>query len=82
MNTENQYTCICGKQFDNNKSLSVHKGRCKIYQTEQQKIKQQELESRRLPNGMFKCEECGKEHDGSYASGRFCCENVEDIMRH
>ena len=25
---------------------------------------------------MFKCEnpECDKEHDGSYGSGRFCCE--------
>jgi len=25
---------------------------------------------------MFKCEnpDCGKEHDGSYGSGRFCCE--------
>jgi hypothetical protein len=22
---------------------------------------------------MFKCEECGKEHDGSYGLGRFCC---------
>jgi hypothetical protein len=21
---------------------------------------------------MFKCEECGKEHDGSYGSGRYC----------
>jgi hypothetical protein len=35
MNEENNkevFQCICGKQFDNNKSLSVHKGRCKIYQ--------------------------------------------------
>lgn len=35
MNTENNKTvfqCICGKQFNNKKSLSVHKGKCKIYQ--------------------------------------------------
>lgn len=24
---------------------------------------------------MFKCEACGKEHDGSYGSGRFCCKS-------
>jgi hypothetical protein len=23
-------------------------------------------------NGIFKCEKCGKAHDGSYGSGRFC----------
>ena len=62
------FQCICGKQFDNKKSFTAHKSRCKIYQIEQQKIKQQEKESRRLPNGMFKCEnpKCEKEHDGSY----------------
>jgi hypothetical protein len=28
---------------------------------------------------MFKCEnpDCGKEHDGSYGSGRFCCEKCK-----
>ena len=32
---------------------------------------------KRLPNGMFKCEnpKCGKEHDGSYGSGRFCSDS-------
>lgn len=32
------------------------------------------INSKRLPNGMFKCEnpDCGKEHDGSYGSGRYC----------
>jgi hypothetical protein len=30
------------------------------------------IQLNRLPNGMFKCEYCGKEHDGSYGSGRFC----------
>ena len=31
-------------------------------------------ESKRLPNGLFKCEnpDCSNEHDGSYGSGRFC----------
>ena len=33
----------------------------------------QQKDSRRLPNGMFKCENCSSEHDGSYGSGRFCC---------
>jgi hypothetical protein len=34
MNEENNkevFQCICGKQFDNKKSLHAHKGRCKIY---------------------------------------------------
>ena len=26
---------------------------------------------------MFKCESCGKEHDGSYGSGRFCCKKCQ-----
>ncbi len=79
MNEENNkevFQCICGKQFDNKKSLGSHKTTCKVYQEliKEEKIKQlQEKESRRLPNGMFKCECCGKEHDGSYGSGRFCC---------
>ena len=24
------------------------------------------------------CEFCGKEHDGSYGSGRFCCKSCKD----
>ncbi len=28
--------------------------------------------NKQLPNGMFICEKCGKEHDGNYGSGRFC----------
>ena len=28
---------------------------------------------------MFKCENCSKEHDGSYGSGRFCCKNCLKI---
>ena len=33
MNKENNevFQCVCGKQFDNEKSLHAHKGRCKIY---------------------------------------------------
>lgn len=29
---------------------------------------------------LFKCEnpDCGKEHDGSYGSGRFCCVKCKD----
>lgn len=64
MNTEKQYICICGKQFKSKKLLTKHQTRCKTF-----------INSRRLPNGMFKCEnpDCGKEHDGSYGSGRYCC---------
>ena len=85
MNEENNkevFQCICGKQFDNKKSLGCHKSKCMIYQesVKEEKLKQiQEKESRRLPNGMFKCECCGKEHDGSYGSGRFCCKNCLKI---
>jgi len=28
---------------------------------------------------MFKCEECGKEHDGSYGSGRFCSSHCRRV---
>lgn len=76
--TEEVFQCICGKQFNNKTSLRCHKSNCKIYQesVKDQKLKiQQEKEAKRLPNGMFKCEnpDCGKEHEGSYGSGRFCC---------
>ena len=78
MNEENNnevFQCICGKQFDNKKSFGKHKNYCKIYQQH----KKQEKESKRLPNGMFKCEnpDCNNEHDGSYGSGRFCCEKCK-----
>ena len=83
MNNENNNTvfqCICGKQFETSKQLRSHKATCKIYQEsvrEEKLKKQQEKESRILPNGMFKCESCGKEHDGSYGSGRFCCKKCQ-----
>ena len=67
MNKENNnevFQCICGKQFEIEKLLVKHQARCKTF-----------INSKRLPNGMFKCEnpDCGKEHDGSYGSGRYCC---------
>lgn len=36
---------------------------------------------------MFKCENCGKEHDGSYGSGRFCslhcrCSYIASTVKH
>ena len=80
MNEENNkevFQCICGKQFDNKKSLGSHKTSCKIYQESVKEEKLKKLANQPkpilLPNGMFKCEVCGKEHDGSYGSGRFCC---------
>ena len=33
---------------------------------------QLEKELNHLSNRIFKCEKCGKDHDGSYGSGRFC----------
>lgn len=67
--------CKCGKQFNNSRSLQGHMRTCKKYKEWRDENKKQQLlakESKRLPNGMFKCENCGKEHDGSYGSGRFC----------
>ena len=39
-------------------------------------------ESRRLPNGLFKCENpgCPNEHDGSYGSGRFCSDHCRRVF--
>lgn len=37
MNEENNkevFQCICGKHFDNKRSLGSHKTKCKIYQAE------------------------------------------------
>ena len=73
------YTCECGKEFDSGSKLGGHQRKCKVHQFALEK----ERESRRLSNGLFKCEnpDCNNEHDGSYGSGRFCCENVEDILQ-
>ena len=72
-----KYQCPCGRQFDNPHALNAHKHSCKDGHADALARRESSLklkESRRLPNGMFKCEnpECGKEHDGSYGSGRFC----------
>ena len=72
-----KYQCPCGRQFDNPHALNAHKHSCKDGHADtlarRQKAKEQR-EARRLPNGMFKCEnpDCEKEHNGSYGSGRFC----------
>ena len=64
------YICECGKEFDKVHGMTGHQKNCQVHKD----IVKQKKESRRLPNGMFKCEnpDCGKEHDGSYGSGRFC----------
>lgn len=77
MKEEKTYTCVCGRSFNNIRSLPAHKKKCKVWKlhkAQQEEISKQERESRRLPNGLFKCEnpDCTNEHDGSYGSGRFC----------
>ena len=74
MEKETKYICDCGKSFETQKKLSHHKTQCKIFQQNKKLKEQKDREKRRLPNGMFKCENpnCRKEHDGSYGSGRFC----------
>lgn len=74
------YVCKCGKEFDNGISLQHHEMSClkyKEWKKEQKNIR----ESKRLPNGLFKCENpgCTNEHDGSYGSGRFCCNKCRRI---
>ena len=75
------FECKCGLTFKSKKDFSHHKNFCKIYQSIRKQKILNEKEARKLPNGMFKCEnpDCGKEHDGSYASGRFCC---KDCSKH
>lgn len=63
------YKCECGKEFERINQMTGHQSNCPIHQ----KLLEEQRNARRLPNGMFKCENCGKEHDGSYGSGRFCC---------
>lgn len=67
---EKKFVCECGRSFDKIRGMTGHQKNC---QTHKDAVKQKK-EARRLPNGMFKCEnpDCGKEHDGSYGSGRFC----------
>ena len=74
--THKYYVCKCGKEFDTGISLQHHEIHCLKYK-EWKKEQEQILESKRLPNGLFKCENpgCPNEHDGSYGSGRFCSEH-------
>lgn len=69
-NVNQQYICECGKKFDSIRKMSGHQSSCQIHKD----LIIAKKDARRLPNGMFKCEnpDCGKEHDGSYGSGRFC----------
>lgn len=75
-----KYQCVCGKSFFNGRSLQGHERRCEEYKKSKE-LKRLELlrekELKRLPNGMFVCEnpKCKKEHDGSYGSGRFCSDS-------
>lgn len=76
-NIQNKHVCICGREFESSQALIGHYSHCLIHKDDlhQKQLKEQkQKESRRLLNGMFKCEnpDCGKEHDGSYGSGRFC----------
>ena len=65
------FVCECGKEFERLNQMTGHQANCKVHQ----KLLEEEREKRRLPNGLFKCEnpDCTNEHDGSFASGRFCC---------
>ena len=82
MKEENTHSCVCGKSFDNGKSLQAHKTSCKDWKqhkTQQEEITRQEREAKRLPNGLFKCDnpDCTNEHDGSYGSGIFCSRHCQ-----
>ena len=74
------YTCECGKSFDRLNQMTGHQAKCKVHKA----ILETELESRRLPNGLFKCEnpDCNNEHDGSqHYDGRFPERIKHDIER-
>ena len=83
MNTDNiqqKFVCDCGKIFDTRSKLSHHKTQCKIFKEKKKKKESEEREAKRLPNGMFICEnpDCNKEHDGSYGSGKFCSKECKN----
>ena len=63
-------TCECGKSFERLNQMTGHQSKCKVHKA----ILESEREAKRLPNGLFKCEnpDCNNEHDGSYGSGKFC----------
>ena len=77
MKEEKIYQCECGKVFKSCQALCGHKANCQIHKDAKklaEELLKQEREARRLPNGLFKCDNpnCTNEHDGSYGSGRFC----------
>lgn len=75
MNNEDSFTCeFCHKSFKNKRALSGHCAACEGHQKHKYEIQQSNRSKRMLQNGLFRCEnpDCQKEHDGSYASGRFC----------
>ena len=80
MNTDNiqkKYICACGKKLTSKQALVGHYANCQAHKDEmklKQMKEQEEKEAKRLPNGMFICENphCQKEHSGNYGSGRFC----------
>ena len=71
------FVCECGREFDKIRQMTGHQSNCKVHQ----KLLEEEREARRLPNGLFKCENpgCPNEHDGSYGSGRFCSEHCRRV---
>lgn len=78
--TQIKFVCECGKSFETQVKLSHHKTHCKVFQANKKQREIEEREARRLPNGLFKCDnpDCTNEHDGSYGSGRFCCKKCKD----
>ncbi len=64
------FVCECGKEFERLNQMTGHQSKCKVHL----KLLEEERNKRRLPNGLFKCEnpDCNNEHDGSYGTGRFC----------
>ena len=71
------YVCECGKEFNSPQSRGAHQANCDVHK----QLLNEEREKRRLPNGMFKCENpgCSNEHDGSYGTGRFCSEHCRRV---
>ena len=82
MKEEKIYQCECGKVFKSCQALCGHKANCQIHKDAKKRAEEllkQEREARRLPNGLFKCDnpDCTNEHDGSYGSGRFCSRHCQ-----
>ena len=78
---QQKFVCECGKSFESQATLRHHKTRCKVFQANKKQREIEEREARRLPNGLFKCDnpDCTNEHDGSYGSGRFCSEHCRRV---